>query len=124
MDLRDEVRPYDRRRHARVVKDIYTVYAAHDPYEEGLFKTENISGAGILFKSRNSFTIGAQLTLNIHLPDHVNPIPCEATVVRNISLSGEGASFNVGLAFTRITEKDKKDLIGNLFTQDDFYLFL
>jgi len=124
MDVRDQLRHYDRRRHARVVKDIYAVYATDAPFREGLFRTENISGAGILFQSQDPLKIGTLLSLNIHLPDRINPIPCEAAVIRSGTDGGTHPTYDIGLAFTKMTEKDKKELVGSLLTQDDFYLFL
>jgi len=119
-----EMRQYDRRRHARIVKDLFTVYTIAAPFEEGLFTTKNVSGAGILFRSSGSLKMGVLLNLNIHLPDRVNPIPCEAKVVRTCTTEGRSPSFDIGVAFTKITEADKKQLIGSLLTQDDLYLFL
>lgn len=124
MDVVEQIRQYDRRRHARVVKDVFAVYATTDPFQEGLFTTENVSGAGILFRSRNSLKVGSLMNLNIHLPDRINPIPCEAKVVRSISTERDPSFYDIGIAFTKISELDKKQLVGNLFTQDDFYLFL
>ena len=123
MDMMNEMRQYDRRKHARVVKDIFGVYAVTDPFQEGLFTTENVSGAGILFRSRDPLKIGSVMNLNIHLPDRVNPIPCEAKVVRTQLAEGSSA-YDIGLAFTKMTEPDKKQLVASLLTQDDFYLFL
>lgn len=122
MDLA-EIRHYDRRKHARVVKDVFAIYTTAEPFHEGLFKTENVSGAGILFRSQNPLAVGSLMNLNIHLPDCVNPIPCEARVVRSDVTPDHPTWFDVGLAFTRMTDRDKKQLVGNLFTQDDLYLF-
>jgi len=125
MDMnRDDIRQYDRRKHARVVKDIYTVYAMSEPFQEGLFMTENVSGSGMLFKTQDPMQIGISMMLNIHLPDRINPIPCEARVVRADLMNHEENTFEVGLAFTKIADSDKKELVSNLLTQDDFYLFL
>ena len=125
MELDEQtVRQFDRRKHARVVKDIFTVYAIDNPYEEGLFTTQNVSGAGILFRSPDPFRIGILMNLNIHLPDRINPIPCEARVVRSISSDKSSSSYEIGLAFTKMAGADKKQLVGSLLTQDDFYLFL
>ena len=119
-----EMRQYDRRKHARVVKDIFTVYAMTDPFQEGLFTTENVSGAGILFRSRDPFKIGSLMNLNIHLPDRVNPIPCEGKVVRTHISEGDASAYDIGVAFTKMNEPDKKQLVSSLLTQDDLYLFL
>ena len=124
MDMTEEMWQYDRRRHARVVKDLFTVYTIAEPFQDGLFTTKNVSGAGILFCSNDPLKIGILMSLNIHLPDRVNPIPCEAKVVRSSAAEGKGTSFDIGVAFTKMTESDKKQLIGTLLTHDDFYLFL
>ena len=123
IDVTEQMRRYDRRRHARVVKDVFAVYASVNPFQEGLLTTKNISGSGILFQSRDPLKIGTLLNLNIHLPDRINPIPCEAKVVRT-NLSEEATSYDIGIAFIKMAETDKKELVGSLFTQDDFYLFL
>ncbi|MFH1858493.1 MAG: PilZ domain-containing protein [Candidatus Omnitrophota bacterium] len=117
------IRQYDRRKHARVVKDLFTVYATPEPFQEGLFKTENISAAGILYRSQSPMKVGTAMNLNIHLPDTINPIPCEARVVRSEVNRHKALVYDIGLAFTRMADLDKRQLIGCLLTQDDFYLF-
>ena len=124
MELTEQGRQYDRRKHARVVKDLFTVYAVTDPFQEGLFTTENVSGAGLLFRSRSPIKIGSNMNLNIHLPDRVNPIPCEGKVVRSATAEGSTPSYDIGIAFTKMNDPDKKQLVASLLTQDDFYLFL
>lgn len=125
MELNGEnVRQFDRRKHARVVKDVFAVYATDHPYHEGLLTTQNVSGAGILFRSADPFRIGVLMNLNIQLPDRINPIPCEARVVRSIASAESTSSYEIGLAFTRMMDADKKELVGSLLTQDDRYLFL
>ena len=121
--MTEDVRQYDRRKHARVVKDLFAVYATADPFKEGLFKTENISGSGILFRSRDPLKIGTVMAVNIHLPDYANPIPVEARVVRTDSSHQTPSTYDIGIAFTRFSDTDKKQLLGNLLTQDDFFLF-
>ena len=122
MDLQSQSREADRRRHARIVSDIYTVYAMDGPFREGICITENISGAGLLFHSDEPFRIGTEMNLNIHLPNRINPIPCQAQVVRAHPVE-EKNRYAVGLAFTRITPQDKRELISSLLTQNDISLF-
>ena len=123
MDLRNQAHEVDRRRHARIVRDIYAVYAMDGPFREGLCITENISGAGLLFRSNDPFRIGTEVTLNIHIPNRINPIPCQAQVVRSHPLD-DGTLYEVGLSFTRISSQDKRELITSLLTQNDLSLFL
>ncbi len=124
MDVKANSRHYDRRRHARVVKDIFAVYATEEPFLEGLLTTENVSGSGILFRSQEALPVGSLMNLNIHLPDQMNPIPCEGRVVRAETVKNDPSSFNIGVSFTRIADADKKQLLRNLLTQDDLYLFI
>ena len=123
MDVSNQTREVDRRRHARIVRDLYAVYAMDGPFREGLCITENISAAGLLFRSQDPFRIGTELNLNIHLPNHINPIPCQAQVVRTDPLEAENL-YEVGLSFTRMTPDDKRELISSLLTQNDLSLFL
>ncbi len=123
MDLRNQSREVDRRRHARIIRDIYAVYAMDGPFREGLCITENISGAGLLFRSQEPFRLGTEMNLNIHLPNRVNPIPCQAEVVRSHPAYDKNL-YEVGLSFTRISTQDKRELLACLLTQNDLRLFL
>ena len=123
MDFRNQARELDRRRHARIIRDIFAVYAMDGPFREGLCITENISGNGLLFRSQEPFRIGTEMTLNIHLPNRINPIPCQAQVVRSNPLETENV-YEVGLTFVRISTQDKKELITSLLTQSDLRVFL
>ena len=122
MELRSQSREADRRRHARIVSDIYAVYAMDGPFREGICVTENISGAGLLFRSQEPFRIGTEMNLNIHLPNRINPIPCQAQVVRTEAVDDQNL-YEVGLTFTRITPQDKRELVTSLLTQGDMSLF-
>ena len=123
LDAVSQTREYDRRRHARIIRDLYAVYAMDGPFQEGLCITENISGAGLLFRSQDPFRIGTELNFNIHLPNRINPIPCLAQVVRNAPVENKNL-FEVGVSFTRINPQDKKELVASLLTQNDLSLFL
>lgn len=122
MDVTNQSREVDRRRHARIIRGLYAVYAMDGPFREGLCVTENISGAGLLFRSQDPFRIGTEMNLNIHLPQRVNPIPCQAQVVRTEFVEGKKV-YEVGLSFTRMSSPDKRDLVAALLTQNDLRLF-
>ena len=122
MDTVNQSREIDRRRHARIIRDLYTVYAMDGPFREGLCVTENISGAGLLFRSQDPFRIGTEMNLNIHLPQRVNPIPCQAQVVRTEFVEDKKV-YEVGLSFIRISSPDKRELVATLLTQNDLRLF-
>ena len=123
MDVTNQSREVDRRRHARIMRDLYAVYAMDGPFREGLCVTENVSGAGLLFRSQDPFRIGTEMNLNIHLPQRVNPIPCQAQVVRTEFIDDKKV-YEVGLSFTRISPPDKRELVAALLTQSDLGLFL
>ena len=123
MDTNYSSREFDRRRHARIVRDLYAVYAMDGPFQEGLCITENVSGAGLLFRSPQPFRIGTELNFNIHIPQRINPIPCQGQVVRNSPLESKHL-YEVGISFTRITGDDRRELVASLLTQNDLSLFL
>ena len=122
MDVTNQSREIDRRRHSRIIRDLYAVYAMDGPFREGLCITENISGAGLLFHSQDPFRIGTEMNLNIHLPQRVNPIPCQAQVVRTEFVEDKRV-YEVGLSFTRISSPDRRELVAALLTQNDLRLF-
>jgi len=70
---------------------------------------KNISGGGILFKTDQQMSVGAELELEINFPSFEKPLQVLASVVR--VRQSEAGDFEIGAHFTSIEELQRSDLV-------------
>ena len=64
------------------------------------FEIKNISGGGILCRTREPFTVGNQVLLSFELPQHTDLIEARA-VIRHVAQNEDG-NYDVGLQFLEV----------------------
>ena len=105
--------PGERRRYVRLETPITISYVL--PEGESILhtSTKNISADGMRFQTFDKALIeGDLVSLNLHIPEAVNPVHAKAAVIwkKRISLE-DGAPYDVGLEFTEIEEDNKNTFL-------------
>lgn len=105
--------PGERRRYVRLETPITISYVLPDGDSILHTSTKNISADGLRFQTFDkSLSEADTVTLNLHIPEAVNPVHAKATVIwkKRISLE-DGAPYDVGLEFTEIEEDNKNTFL-------------
>ncbi|HPM43628.1 MAG TPA: PilZ domain-containing protein [Candidatus Omnitrophota bacterium] len=105
--------PGERRRYVRLETPITISYVL--PEGESILhtSTKNISADGMRFQTFDKALVeGDLVSLNLHIPEAVNPVHAKAAVIwkKRISLE-DGAPYDVGLEFTEIEEDNKNTFL-------------
>lgn len=103
----------ERRRYVRLEAPITISYVLPESDNILHTSTKNISVDGLRFQTFDKvLDEGDIVTLNLHIPEAVNPVHAKAAVVwkKRISLE-DGAPYDVGLEFTEIEEDNKNTFL-------------
>ena len=114
--MEEKIKTGERRKFTRVALDAYitATLTENKTSQERLFMSKNMSPGGIFLVSNESFPLGTILNLRIHTPTTLKPINVEAKVIR-IAKDENSKVMGMGLAFTQISETDKKELVKHLY---------
>ncbi|MEI8348617.1 MAG: PilZ domain-containing protein [Candidatus Omnitrophota bacterium] len=86
----------------------YRALNSQGAYTENLASIRNISGGGLLFKSREYLPVGTQLEVKINFVALEKPIFVLARVVRFEANKKNAGSYRIGIFFTTIKDQDRK----------------
>lgn len=89
----------------------YRILNGPSLYLENITSIRNISGGGLLFKSRELLSIGTELEIKINFVALAKPILVLAKVVRFEADKKTKGSYRVGVVFTSIKDQDRKAII-------------
>jgi len=86
----------------------YRLLHSQGAYTENLASIRNISGGGLLFKSREYVPVGTELEVKINFIALEKPISVLAKVVRFEVDKKNAGSYRIGIFFTSIADRDRK----------------
>lgn len=106
----------EKRKYIRVDLDTYVIatLTVERSHTEKIFTSKNMSPEGVFLVSKESFPVGTVLSLTIHAPTSLHPFHTQAEVVR-VAKDDKLKPIGMGLAFLKMSDSDKKELLKNLY---------
>ncbi|MEW6100992.1 MAG: PilZ domain-containing protein [Candidatus Omnitrophota bacterium] len=113
---KEEEKPQERRKYKRIAIDAYVkaTLLLGDISQDRILLSKDINPGGVFLLTDDPMPVGTLLNLKIQTPTSTGFINAQARVVR-IARSSDAKSIGMGLAFTRIEDKDKEELMKHLY---------
>lgn len=109
----------ERRKHPRKKLVIKVTYIQGDAFH--YYHTRDVSLGGMFLETRRPFPVGTLLDLDFSLPDKKERVEVGAEVVRTVAYDpgNPGANPGMGVAFSRISARDREALADFLVASGD-----
>ncbi len=100
----------ERRTCCRTSKEVYAAFALKgEGRGDGLFFSRTLSEGGLSFLSRQPMPKGAALKLSLYLPNLLEPLETEGTIVHSTP-QRDGQGFQIGVSFKMVGEIGRSEI--------------